>query len=162
MSKIIRSMRINTDLMQAKASRERQAQRLEKKARKEKAKQEKLKRRNKDLHDCLYGEKAHKRITKRNLSGPVVVKIQSIVPAPESNEFLESYAWRRVRMEALKKHGAVCQCCGASRKTGAVIHVDHIKPRKLYPHLALDINNLQVLCHECNHGKGNWDTTDWR
>ena len=42
------------------------------------------------------------------------------------------------------------------------IHVDHIKPRKLFPHLALDVNNLQILCHECNHGKGNWDQTDWR
>ena len=27
---------------------------------------------------------------------------------------------------------------------------------------ALEITNLQILCHECNHGKGNWDQTDWR
>lgn len=77
-------------------------------------------------------------------------------------EFLSTYEWRKVRMMALKKHGARCQCCGASAATGAVIHVDHIKPRKLFPQLALDVDNLQVLCHECNHGKGNWDTTDWR
>lgn len=79
-----------------------------------------------------------------------------------TNEFLSTYQWRRTRMVALKKYGARCQCCGASPATGAVIHVDHIKPRKLFPKLALDVNNLQVLCHECNHGKGNWDTTDWR
>ena len=79
-----------------------------------------------------------------------------------TNEFLLSYEWRRVRMEALKKCGAKCQCCGASPATGAVINVDHIKPRKFYPHLALDVDNLQVLCAECNHGKGNWDETDWR
>ena len=42
------------------------------------------------------------------------------------------------------------------------MHVDHIKPRKLYPALALDVNNLQILCEVCNHGKGNWDMTDWR
>ncbi len=77
-------------------------------------------------------------------------------------EFLQTYEWRRVRMEALKKYGPVCQCCGASPATGAVMNVDHIKPRKLFPQLALDVDNLQILCGECNHGKGNWDMTDWR
>jgi 5-methylcytosine-specific restriction endonuclease McrA len=79
-----------------------------------------------------------------------------------SNDFLQTYEWRRVRMEALKKYGPVCQCCGASPSTGAVMNVDHIKPRKLFPQLALDVDNLQILCGECNHGKGNWDMTDWR
>ena len=78
------------------------------------------------------------------------------------DSFLNSYEWRKVRMVALKKHGARCQCCGATPATGAVMNVDHIKPRKLFPELALDVENLQVLCHECNHGKGNWDQTDWR
>ena len=79
-----------------------------------------------------------------------------------TDAFLQTYEWRRVRMEALKKYGAKCQCCGATPAHGAVMNVDHIKPRKIFPHLALDINNLQILCHECNHGKGNWDMTDWR
>lgn len=81
---------------------------------------------------------------------------------PTGKDFLWSYAWRQLRMQALRKYGARCQCCGASPQTGAVMNVDHIKPRKLFPHLALDLDNLQVLCHECNHGKGNWDQTDWR
>ena len=42
------------------------------------------------------------------------------------------------------------------------MNVDHIKPRRLYPGLALEKSNLQVLCADCNHGKGNWDQTDWR
>lgn len=79
-----------------------------------------------------------------------------------SDEFLYSYEWRKLRMQALKKYGPRCQCCGATPATGAVMNVDHIKPRKLFPALALDINNLQILCHDCNHGKGNWDQTDWR
>jgi hypothetical protein len=79
-----------------------------------------------------------------------------------SNDFLQTYEWRRVRMEAIKKYGPVCMCCGATKDTGAVINVDHIKPRKLFPGLALSLDNLQILCHECNHGKGNWDMTDWR
>ena len=79
-----------------------------------------------------------------------------------SLEFLSSYEWRTVRMIALKREGAICACCGASPKTGAVMNVDHIKPRRTHPHLALDPENLQVLCDACNHGKGNWDDTDWR
>lgn len=76
-----------------------------------------------------------------------------------STEFLLSYEWRKVRMEAIKRYGNVCMCC---RSPTNPIHVDHIKPRRDFPELALEIENLQVLCDECNHGKGNWDTTDWR
>lgn len=79
-----------------------------------------------------------------------------------SDAFLLSYEWRRLRMTALKKHGARCQCCGSTAKDGVRIHVDHIKPRRLFPELALNEDNLQVLCEVCNHGKGNWDQTDWR
>lgn len=79
-----------------------------------------------------------------------------------SSDFLQTYEWRVVRMQALKKHGARCQCCGASPANGAVMNVDHIKPRRLFPHLALEVDNLQILCGDCNHGKGNWDMTDWR
>lgn len=82
---------------------------------------------------------------------------------PHSDDFLQSYEWRRLRIEVIKEQGARCQCCGATPATdGIVIHVDHIKPRKTHPHLALVKSNLQVLCNVCNHGKGNWDTTDWR
>lgn len=79
-----------------------------------------------------------------------------------SDAFLSTFEWRRLRMEALKKYGPKCMCCGATPATGAVMNVDHIKPRKKWPSLALDVKNLQILCHECNHGKGNWDQTDWR
>ena len=79
-----------------------------------------------------------------------------------SDAFLLTFEWRKLRMQALKKYGPRCMCCGATPATGAVMNVDHIKPRKKHPDLALDINNLQILCHDCNHGKGNWDQTDWR
>lgn len=83
-------------------------------------------------------------------------------PPEAKDEFLNTFEWRRLRMQALKKYGPRCQCCGATTASGAVLNVDHIKPRRLYPELALSLDNLQVLCHECNHGKGNWDMTDWR
>jgi len=76
--------------------------------------------------------------------------------------FLSSYEWRKIRLVILKKYGRKCQCCGATPASGAIMNVDHIKPRKIYPELALTESNLQILCHECNHGKGNWDMTDFR
>jgi 5-methylcytosine-specific restriction endonuclease McrA len=79
-----------------------------------------------------------------------------------TSEFLQTYEWRKVRMQALKQYGPKCMCCGATPESGAIMNVDHIKPRKIFPELALDIDNLQILCGECNHGKGNWDMTDWR
>lgn len=75
--------------------------------------------------------------------------------------FLNSFEWRQLRFEALRIYGRQCQCCGASPATGAVMHVDHVKPRRKFPELALDINNLQVLCAECNHGKCN-EIADFR
>lgn len=79
-----------------------------------------------------------------------------------SKDFLKTFEWRKLRMQALTKYGNKCMCCGASPSTGAVINVDHIKPRKLFPALALELSNLQILCADCNHGKGNWNETDWR
>lgn len=79
-----------------------------------------------------------------------------------SRYFLLSYEWRQLRMFVLKRDGAKCACCGRTPATGAVMNVDHIKPRKTHPELALDATNCQVLCHVCNHGKGNWDKTNWR
>lgn len=74
-------------------------------------------------------------------------------------EFYLTREWRSVRYKVLVKYGRVCQCCGS--KDG-YLHVDHIKPRSLFPDLELDENNLQVLCEACNIGKSNQDQTDWR
>lgn len=75
--------------------------------------------------------------------------------------FLLSREWRNIRYDAFRKNGRKCQLCGESGK-GARLHVDHIKPRSKYPHLALELSNLQVLCEACNVGKSNRDMTDWR
>lgn len=76
-----------------------------------------------------------------------------------SDKFFESRAWKELRYMAIKRHGRACLACGATNKK---LHVDHIKPRSKYPHLAWSLNNLQVLCEECNVGKSNKDETDWR
>lgn len=82
--------------------------------------------------------------------------------------FYLSWEWRTLRMEALKEHGARCQCCGAKPTDTDMagkpvkICVDHIKPISKFWNLRLDKKNLQILCDECNQGKGAWDETDWR
>lgn len=77
-------------------------------------------------------------------------------------EFYSSRAWQILRYQAFEKYGNRCQCCGADPEDGLTMHVDHIKPKSTHPELALDLNNLQILCIDCNVGKINqWDT-DWR
>ena len=79
-----------------------------------------------------------------------------------SEQFYQSWEWKEVRYKALKLYGARCMLCGATAANGVRICVDHIKPRSLFPDLQLDINNLQILCDDCNKGKSNTDDTDWR
>lgn len=85
-----------------------------------------------------------------------------VIARRSAEEFYRSDEWRRLRYKALRKYGGKCQCCGAPPALNAPLHVDHIKPRSRFPELALDIDNLQVLCEDCNLGKGASDTTDWR
>lgn len=80
---------------------------------------------------------------------------------PES-DFYKSAAWRQIRYLALRNTDGRCGCCGASAADGVRIHVDHVIPRSQRPDLALCLDNLQVLCEDCNAGKGGWDSTDWR
>lgn len=62
-----------------------------------------------------------------------------------------SKVWPKLREAALAIHGHKCNQC---QSTVAPLHVDHIKPIKHYPELALDLSNLQVLCAPCNLRKG--------
>lgn len=79
-----------------------------------------------------------------------------------NHDFYDSIEWRALRYKALELNGGACQCCGRTRKHGVVLHVDHIKPRSLYPELQLALDNLQILCEDCNLGKSNKFATDWR
>lgn len=71
-----------------------------------------------------------------------------------SRKFYQSSKWKSARINKLAEHGS-CRACGASPIDGVVLHVDHILPRSIYPEYALSQTNLQVLCAECNIGKGN-------
>lgn len=80
-------------------------------------------------------------------------------PPRQPHPFYDSREWRQLRYRALALYGHRCMAC---RKANGQMHVDHIKPRSKHPHLEMEISNLQILCADCNLGKGAWDETDWR
>lgn len=79
-----------------------------------------------------------------------------------SDPFLRSKEWKALRLQAIALHGKQCHRCGAIESRGFKMHVDHIKPRKFFPELALTLSNLQILCGPCNKDKGNTNWTDYR
>lgn len=79
----------------------------------------------------------------------------------ETEDFYSSQSWRKARYQALKNCSGKCMLCGSPPGKYS-LHVDHIKPRSQRPDLALDPKNLQVLCRDCNLGKSNTDSIDWR
>ncbi|MFC5353567.1 HNH endonuclease [Azospirillum himalayense] len=89
-------------------------------------------------------------------------KVRAKRQVPPGPDFYNSREWKELRYKALQKHGARCMCCGATPQDGAVMHVDHIKPRSRFPDLELEFTNCQILCAACNLGKSNKDRTDWR
>jgi 5-methylcytosine-specific restriction endonuclease McrA len=80
----------------------------------------------------------------------------------KTGDFYRTREWASVRYAALMKSDGRCKCCGASSADGAVLHVDHIKPRSLFPSLEFSLSNLQVLCDLCNIAKSNIDMTNWK
>jgi hypothetical protein len=61
----------------------------------------------------------------------------------------------RLRALVLMRDGARCRLCGANPSTGAILHVDHIKPWSKGGETVLE--NLQILCEPCNIGKSDVD-----
>ena len=87
---------------------------------------------------------------------------EGVVAIALAKNFYQSHEWKAVRYQALRVYKNYCHCCGAKAGENVQLQVDHIKPRSLSPELAIDVSNLQILCSECNQGKSNLDSTDWR
>jgi 5-methylcytosine-specific restriction endonuclease McrA len=118
----------------------------------------------KTLHNGqLYGGKKKRKRSKRNSDDFHCLKAdlkKAIRNATE--DFFLSRDWQTLRYQALRMSNGRCELCGRGKPDGVTLHVDHIKPRSKYPHLALELTNLQILCADCNMGKGNRCTRDWR
>jgi hypothetical protein len=57
--------------------------------------------------------------------------------------FYDLPEWRHLRRRYLAAHPA-CEVAGCNHRAR---HVDHVVPRRVAPHRAFDISNLQALCH---------------
>ena len=63
--------------------------------------------------------------------------------APQQR-FYGTAAWRRLRRRILREQPFCVDCRGAATE------VDHIKPRRTHPELALDPSNLAPRCKPCH------------
>jgi 5-methylcytosine-specific restriction endonuclease McrA len=72
----------------------------------------------------------------------------------EYEQFYLTADWRYVRRQVIERDGNVCNGCKLQIRDPNDLTVDHIKPRSKFPHLALALSNLQVLCRRCNSSKG--------
>lgn len=70
------------------------------------------------------------------------------------SEFYLTREWRGLRWKVLIASDGKCSMCGRGKLDGVRLHVDHKVPRSLAPHMELQRDNLQVLCNDCNLGKG--------
>ncbi len=115
------------------------------------------------LKDALDSQVFPEKKIKRDFVTELKKLIASDTSRPMTN-FYDSREWHEVRFNVIRKHialhGRICLLC---KKSGNFeLHVDHIKPRSVFPELELQESNLQVLCKNCNLGKSNKDYTDFR
>ena len=87
---------------------------------------------------------------------------RTVVPGEEwqgdiEGSFYESEEWKSLRKKVFQVYPPYCGRCGTKKH----LEVDHIKPRSKYPELALDFDNLQILCSTCNLKKGVQDSPEW-
>jgi 5-methylcytosine-specific restriction endonuclease McrA len=99
--------------------------------------------------------------TLNSLSGKSISEIALGIKRSSSG-FLYSKEWVNLRKSVLDSYGTKCMKCGTLPSKKNPANVDHIKPRKLFPDLALEFSNLQVLCGKCNKEKGNKNQIDYR
>jgi len=81
-----------------------------------------------------------------------ITNIEEVKSRPSRRKTPRNISWR-LRAKVLMKDGAICRLCGATPKSGAKLHVDHIIPWSKGGETVLE--NLQILCAKCNIGKSN-------
>lgn len=81
----------------------------------------------------------------------------------KAKSFYHSEEWQRLRYKALQEANGKCCLCGRSvKENNVILNVDHVIPLSVCWNLRNKIENLQVLCKDCNLGKQNKDITFWK
>lgn len=113
----------------------------------------------KGMFKCPY---CRKKQTTEGLDEIKEVERRKVLNRPARQITASIGNWARTRYTVLRRDGGKCVLCGRGASDGVKLHVDHIKPASIYPELYWDLDNLQTLCEDCNMGKSDGDTVDWR
>jgi 5-methylcytosine-specific restriction protein A len=70
-------------------------------------------------------------------------------------------AWKRIRLQALKRDYHLCQTClrATPPRFNPAVDVDHVIPIRVAPDRRLDLSNLQSICRECHAKKTAFEKT---
>ena len=73
-------------------------------------------------------------------------------PIREAVPFIETPEYKALRLRVLARDDYTCRLCGIRGRAGVrpVLHVHHIKPRAMYPALALEESNCLTVCLPCH------------
>ncbi|GIN86965.1 HNH endonuclease [Heyndrickxia sporothermodurans] len=85
-----------------------------------------------------------------------LIRLDKLIP------FYKCKEWRQLRLKAMERDNYECKHCKrngvvTTRKTinkygkPTKMDVNHIKPVRTHPHLALDLDNLEYLCVDCHN-----------
>ena len=79
-------------------------------------------------------------------------ELLQILKRKETAQYQRSLMSDSLRYDIMLRDNFKCQLCGANKKDGVKLHIDHIHP---VSRGGKTINsNLRTLCERCNRGKG--------
>lgn len=108
----------------------------------------------KDALDWIKSDEALE-ILKSIVTFPIVETLQGKTVNPLIKEIEPKFKRMKIsksaRIKVFERDNYRCQICGRGAQDGVTLEVDHIIPRAKGG--SNNINNLQVLCFDCNRGK---------
>lgn len=86
-----------------------------------------------------------------NMNEEILMWIKELIRENDVHRFYASGMWRRKQAQILKEKHWECERCKKKGKVKRADTVHHIKYLRDRPDLALEDENLEVLCKECHY-----------